>query len=172
MVVSQGPVNYTTNVNTGVKVNRDKGGATFQIECTCLNYADAFQNQTAGDTWHNDTVTGYFNYMCPSGTFVSACYNDDLLFVTSYPANSSSILVSGTAIFDQLGGFMGAPAALLVVLAIYSLGTGRNFPVISIVAMSAMGVMGALGLMVLSGEVWALLMVLTGVTIFGARKFF
>lgn len=67
---------------------------------------------------------------------------------------------------------MGAPAALLVVLAIYSLGTGRNFPIISIIAMATLGTMGALGLMILDGSIWALLMVLTGLTVFGVRKFF
>lgn len=172
VVPSQGDVNYTFPSSGGLKVNRDKGGNTFQIECTCLNYAEAFANQSVGAVWNNDTSTGFFQYTCPSGTFLTSCYNEDLLFVTSYPANSSAILVSGTAIFDQLGGFLGAPAALLVVLAIYSLGTGRNFPIISVVAMSTIGVMGALGLLVLSGQIWALLMVITGLSIFGVRKFF
>jgi hypothetical protein len=172
VIASQGDVNYTKPTTGGLKVNRDKGGATFQIECTCFSYADAFLNQTAGSSWNNETGIGAFEYTCPSGTFLTACYNDDLLFTTSYPANSSAILVSGVAIFDQLGGMLGAPAAILMVLAIYSLGTGRNFPIISILAMSAMGVMGALGLLVFSGEVWALLMVITGVSLFGVRKFF
>lgn len=172
VISSQGDVNYTKPNDAGIKVNRDKSGATFQIECTCLDYADAFLNQSSGSAWFNETVTGYHQYECPQGTAITACYNDDLLFITSYPANGSTILVSGTAMFDQLGGFLGAPAALLVVLAIYSLGTGRNFPIISVVAMAALGVMGALGLMVLSGEIWALLMVITGLSIFGVRKFF
>lgn len=171
-VISQGEVNYTFPDSGGIKVNRNDTSIPFQIECSCLDYADAFLNTTEADTWNNETSTGYLQHTCPSGTFLTACYNDDLLFITSYPANETAILVSGTAIFDQLGGFLGAPAALLVVLAIYSLGTGRNFPIISVVAMAALGVMGALGLMVLSGEIWALLMVITGLSIFGVRKFF
>ena len=139
---------------------------------TCLNFGDAFENKTAGDTWFNETATGYLEYSCPGGTFITACYNEDLLFVTSYPANATTLLVSGTAMFDQLGGFLGAPAALIVVLGIYSLATGRNFPIISVIAMAAIGIMGALGLLVLSGEIWGLLMVLTGLGLFGLRKFF
>ena len=158
IIQSQGNVNYTLpGAPFGVHVNRETGGDPFQIECTCLDFNDAFQNKTAGDTWVNETSTGYLQYSCPSGTFITACYNDDLLFVTSYPANSSAILVSGTAIFDQLGGFLGAPAALVVVLGIYSLATGRNFPIISVIAMAAIGIMGALGLLILSGEIWGLL---------------
>jgi hypothetical protein len=172
VVASEGGVNYTKGSDFGIKVNRDKSGVPFQIECACLDYADGFLNRTDVDEWNNETSVGAYQYTCSAGTFLTACYNDNLLFTTSYPANSSTILVSGTAIFDQIGGFMGAPAALLVVLAIYSLGTGRNFPIISVVAMSALGVMGALGLMVLSGQIWALLLVITGLSIFGVRKFF
>lgn len=171
VITSQGDVNYTAQED-GLHINRDKSGATFQIECGCLDYAAAFLNNTSDATWTNETAVASLLLECPGGTSIVACYNEDLLFITSYPANSSNILVSGTAIFDQLGGFMGAPAALLVVLAIYSLGTGRNFPIISVVAMSTIGVMGAFGLLILSGEIWALLMVITGLSIFGVRKFF
>ena len=47
-VQSQGTVNYTfPDTNIGINVNRDKGGDPFQIECTCLNFGDAFENKTA-----------------------------------------------------------------------------------------------------------------------------
>ena len=170
-VPAQGDVNYTM-IDNVFKINRDKGGATFQIECFIQDWADVFFD-SGGGTWYNQTVIGAYTQELPADSdHYTTCYNDDLLFSAPLPANYSNYLLPGLVIFDQLGGLMGAPSALLMVLAIYSLATGRNFPIISVIAMSVIGIMGALGLLVFDGAIWGLLMVLTGICLFGVRKFF
>ena len=170
-VPAQGDVNYTM-IDNVFKINRDKGGATFQIECFIQDWADVFFD-SGGGTWYNQTVIGaYTQELLADSDHYTTCYNDDLLFSAPLPANYSNYLLPGLVIFDQLGGLMGAPSALLMVLAIYSLATGRNFPIISVIAMSVIGIMGALGLLVFDGAIWGLLMVLTGICLFGVRKFF
>ena len=168
---SQGLVNYTLPGNNILKVNRDTGGATFQIECNYLDQSDAFFNQT-GAFWDNQSNIGYYNSTYPNNARYVICYNDAPLFSTILPTNYTTFLQPGLIIFDELGGFMGAPSALLMVLAIFSLATGRNFPVVLVIAMSVLGIMGSLALIVFSAEIWGLLMVLAGIGIFQIRKFF
>ncbi len=171
VVPSQGLVNYTFPDAGTLQVNRFQDNTTWQIECNWLDLSDAFLG-VASTEWANETAIGAARLSMPLGTAYTICYNDDELFTTATPTNYTSQLQGGLVIFDELGGFMGAPAALLVVMGIISLASGRNFPVIAVIAISTIGVMGALGLLLLDAEIWGLLVVAAGITIFGIRKFF
>lgn len=167
----QGTVNYTFPGSQIIKVNRDKGGNTFSIECAYITQSNAFFNNTDLLTWDNETVTGYYknNYQ---GFYYVTCYNDGELFTTILNQNYSNYLVPGMVIFDELGGFAGAPSVILVIIAILSLATGRNFPIIIIIAISVTGILGALQLVTFDVSIWGALIVIAGITVFGVRKFY
>ncbi len=171
IVTSQGGVNYTFDDTRGLLVNRNQSGATWQIECNWLELSDAFLGNPS-TVWTNETVIAAFSGSIPTTAAYVSCYNDDLLFTTSLPTNYTSQLQGGLVIFDELGGFMGAPAVMLVVLGLISMATGRNFPIIAVITISTIGVLGALGLLIMDGALWGFLIVAAGITIFGIRKFF
>jgi hypothetical protein len=171
IVPTQGLVNYSFPDAGTININRDLGGATFQIECNYIELSNAFLN-TESALWTNQTNIGAFSESYPQSARYVSCYNDDLLFTTAIPNNYTSQLQGGLIIFDELGGFMGAPAALLVVLGLISMATGRNFPVIAVITIATVGIMGALGLLIMDGALWGFLIVAAGITIFGIRKFF
>jgi hypothetical protein len=159
-----------------LKVNRINvpGNSTWQIECFFKEWSTAFLNGTDG-TWINTTNVGAFETQSPDPRLDSyvTCYNEDLLFFdVLVPGNFTNYIVPGLVIFDQLGGFLGAPSVLLFILAIFSWGTGRNFPIVITIGVSALGLMSALGLLILSGATWGIILVIAGLTIFGIRKFF
>ncbi len=168
---SEGLVNYTFPTNSDMKVNRDKGGTEYSIECNFISQSDAFLNKT-GDTWINFTATGFYNQPIPPGAAYVACYNAGLLFITGLPTDFDNLLVPGVVIFDELGGLMGLPAVILLLLGLITLGTGRNFPTIAVIVLSVLGIFGALGLIVFTNEIWGLIMVLGAITVFTIRKFF
>lgn len=171
-VPSQGDVNYTF-INNDLKINRDKGGATWQIECFIQDWSNTFFATDEG-TWYNQTGIGYFSqHLVASSDYYASCYNDDALFLAApLYSNFSSYLAPAAFIFDALGGFLGAPAVLMFVLAIFSWGTGRNFPVVIVIGVAALGIMGAMSLIVMASEFWAVIFVLAGIGVFGVRKFF
>lgn len=168
---AQGTINYTFPGNHIIKVNRNQSGATFQIECAYISQSNAFFNNTAGIIWDNQTTTGYYTDEY-SGFYYVTCYNDGELFSTLLAQNFTNQLVPGLVIFDQLGGFMGASSVILVIIGILSLATGRNFPIIIIIAVSVTGIMGALQLITFGPPIWAALIIVAGITVFGVRKFY
>lgn len=173
---SQGQVNYTYD-GTNFKVNRNNApnGTVWKIECQYLSWSDAFFNNTSGGTWDNQTNHGYYIHALtrPTTNYYTSCWNDGLLFSGALiTGNSTNYIIPGLVIFDQLGGFLGAPSVLIFVLAILSWGTGRNFPMVITIAVSALGIMAALGLLILNGAYWPIIFVVAGLAIFGIRKFY
>ena len=167
-------VNYTLIRNTNdfdLNFNRDIGG-TWQAECKYANLGEALAGE---GTWDNQTDIGYYTNNESTGndeTVYIACYNDDLLFtITSY-SNSTNSLVLGLSIFDNLGGLFGAPAVLLIILAVATMATGRNAPTMLIVLLTVIGIVGALGMLVLEAEVWGILVVAGAIGIFQVRRLF
>lgn len=176
VIASQGIVNYTYGGGF-FKVNRDDvpSGTTWQIECRYRTWADTFLNSRTGGTWNNVTTTGFYEYAtAPTNQDLYVeCYNEDLLFNDAViSANFTNYIQPGIQIFDALGGFLGAPSVLIFILAIFSWGTGRNFPIVIVIGVSALGIMGALGLLILEQQIWSIIFVLAGLAIFGIRKFF
>src|SRR3990172_152639 len=149
----------------------NQSGAVFSIECAYITQADAFFNSTGDLLWDNKTNTGYYSNDY-AGYYYITCYNDGELFTTILSQNYTNQLVPGLVIFDQLGGFVGAPSIILVIIAILSLATGRNFPIVIIIAVSVTGIMGAMSLIVLDPSIWAALIIIAGITLFGVRKFY
>lgn len=167
----EGNVNYTFVADNLINVNRDKNGTLFNIECQYFTQADAFLNNLDMGTWENKS-----NVMAYQGDtfgyYYVQCFNSGELFVTSIPQNYSNALVPGLVIFDQLGGFFGAPSIILVILAILSLGTGRNYPIILLIAASVTGILLALQLIILDPGLVVALIVIAGIGLFGIRKFY
>ena len=168
---TEGTVNYTFPSPNVIYVNRDKGGNVFSIECVYFTQSSAFFGDTSAGVWDNYSSTGYYqkNY---AGFYYVTCYNDDELFTTTLSQNFSNALIPGLVIFDQLGGFMGAPSIILIIIAILSLGTGRNFPIILTIAVSVTGILYALELIEIDAGIFVALVIIAGISIFGIRKFY
>lgn len=167
---TQGTVNYTIN-NNYLQVNRDKNATSFNVECQLFTQAQAFLNQMDEGDWLNETGIYYYRESV-YGYYYGQCFNDGELFTFSIPQNYNNTLVPGLVIFDQLGGFFGAPSIILVILSILSLGTGRNFPIILVIAAAVTGMLIALDLLVLDAGLVVALIVMAGIGIFGIRKFY
>lgn len=170
-------VNYTlsrTNAFThlNLKVNREP--INFQIECNYKTMWDAINREPG--TWINKTNVGFFNstkIVNSADTIYFSCYNDHLLFAFhSYGNSTENPLKAGIALFDNFGGLLGAPAIMLVVIAIFSLATGKNTPQILILSMIVVGILGAIGLIVLTDAYWGLLFVATGIGIFAMKRYY
>jgi hypothetical protein len=168
---TQGLVNYTFDDSNFLKVNRDTSGSLFNVECRFFTQAQAFQNQLSEGTWDNQTNV-LFYVSDTSGFYYLECFNDGELFITAIQQNFTNGLVPGLIIFDQLGGFFGAPSIILVILSILSLGTGRNYPIIMLIAASVTGILLALGLLTLDPGLVVAIIVMTGFGLFGIRKFY
>ena len=169
---TQGFVNYTfPGGNNIINVNRDTGGSLFNVECQYFTQADAFFNNLDQGIWDNQSNV-LFYVGDGSGFYYVQCYNDGELFVTPIPQNYSNALVPGLIIFDQLGGFFGAPSIILVIIAILSLATGRNYPIIMLIAASVTGILLALEVLVLDAGLVVAIIVMTGIGLFGIRKFY
>jgi len=168
---TQGTVNYTFVPTNTIQVNRNQSGAVFSIECAYITQSNAFFNNTELQEWDNETNTGFYSNDY-TGFYYVTCYNDGELFTTILEQNYTNQLVPGLVIFDELGGFMGAPSVILVIIAILSLATGRNFPIVIIIAVSVTGIMGAMGLVTFDPSIWAALIIIAGITLFGVRKFY
>lgn len=173
---SAGSLNYTvlrdaTTIN--VKMNRDLGG-TWKAECLTRTLSQAIGE--SGGTWNNQTVIGYYQHIQTVPTtaepYYISCYNDSLLFTTVSYLSSTNSLLLGLSIFDELGGFMGAPSVLIVILALLSMATGRNFPIVMLITASVTGILLALQLIVLDPGLVVALIVMTGISLFGIRKFY
>lgn len=168
---TQGQVNYTFADNNIIKVNRSFNGSVFNIECQYFTHADAFFDNFDLGVWDNRSNVYYYKGDVSNYYYIQ-CFNDGELFITAISQNYSNSLVPGLLIFDELGGFFGAPSIILVILAILSLGTGRNYPIILLIAASVTGILLALELLVLDPGLVVALVVMAGIGIFGIRKFY
>lgn len=168
---TQGLVNYTFPDADNIYVNRDTSGSLFNVECQYFTQANAFFNELDEGVWDNETNV-LFYIGDTNGYYYIKCFNDGELFISSIPQNYSNALVPGLIIFDQLGGFFGAPSIILVIISILSLGTGRNYPIIMLIAASVTGILLALELLVLDPGLVVALIVMTGIGLFGIRKFY
>jgi hypothetical protein len=167
---TQGTVNYTFSGNF-ISVNRDTNSVVFNIECRYLSQSEAFLNDPTGGVWDNETNTLFFVSDTSGHSYVE-CFNDGELFVTAIQQNFTNALVPGLVIFDQLGGFFGAPSIILVIISILSLGTGRNYPIIMLIAAAVTGILLALELLTLDPGLVVAIIVMTGFGLFGIRKFY
>lgn len=168
---AEGYVNYTFPGDYMLNVNRQTSGVVFNVECQYFTQADAFFNNLDVGVWDNQTNVLFYQGDT-FGYYYAICFNDGELFTISIPQDYSNALVPGLAIFDQLGGFFGAPSIILVIIAILSLGTGRNYPIIMLIAASVTGILLALELLTLDPGLVVALIVMTGFGLFGIRKFY
>ena len=143
----------------------------FNIECQYFTQADAFFNNLVLGTWDNKSNV-LFYVGDTFGYYYLQCFNDGELFIISIAQNYTNALVPGLIIFDQLGGFFGAPSIILVIISILSLGTGRNYPIIMLIAASVTGILLALELLILDPGLVVAIVVMTGFGLFGIRKFY
>ena len=168
---TQGLVNYTFSETNFLNVNRDTNSTLFNVECRYFTQTQAFQNPLTEGTWDNQTNVLFYTNDA-SGYYYVQCFNDGELFITAISQNFTNALVPGLIIFDQLGGFFGAPSVVLVIISILSLGTGRNYPIIMLIAASVTGILLALELLVLDPGLVVAIIIMTGIGLFGIRKFY
>lgn len=168
---TQGTVNYTFPGGDLINVNRDTSGVVFNIECQYFTQAQAFLNELTSGTWDNETNVLFYQGDT-TGFYYLRCFNDGELFITAISQNYTNALVPGLLIFDQLGGFFGAPSIILVIISILSLGTGRNYPIVMLIAAAVTGILLALELLTLDPGLVVAIIVMTGFGLFGIRKFY
>lgn len=162
---TQGLVNFTVTRTAdqdeiNLKVNRDLGGATFQIECLYQDNSQAAFN--GGGTWHNITGTGFLNDTLTGVTdthIYISCYNDGELFTTTSYTNSSLILF-GIDIFDEsYGSMLGVPVGIFFIAMAGSMANKRTAPTWIVVVLAMVGTMAAIGFFTINPLVWGLALV-------------
>ncbi|MEO9308976.1 MAG: fibronectin type III domain-containing protein [Nitrososphaera sp.] len=177
---SLGLVNDTNSRNANadtltVKVNRDKGGNVFDVKCRYKTTYEVLTN--APGRWYNISSAGYYRAnlnVSPLDNIYYDCFNGDepLLAGKSYGNATANPLIVGISLFDSMGGLMGAPSVMLLVIAIFSLATGKNSPQVLVLAMIVLGVLSALGLLVFSSQYWGLLMVAAAIGLFAMKRYY
>lgn len=177
---TQGLVNYTMSRTSNddiinLKINRDKGGNTFNVECFYQTTAQVSYFGTDG-TWHNYTSTGFVNdtYSNAVGKILYiTCYNDGLLFTVTNYNNSTSLLLTGIEAFDNVyGGFIGVPVGVFFLVLVAGYANQRTAPMWIIIILAIAGVMSTIGIIDLDTNVWALALIAGLLGLLVGRKFF
>ena len=178
-VSSQGLVNYTEErsddgTRSELKVNRQKDGAAFQIECLIRDPDEAFQR--TGGTWRNLTSVEYFDFnftgLEGSKNYYYSCWNDDLLFggLVSYAPVNATIAGIG-ALGDALGDFFGVNMFVFFIVLVASLATGRSAPTFLIITAATAGILDLIGAFELGNNIWSMLLIGTAIGVFAGKKF-
>lgn len=177
---TQGLVNYTSSRTSdddtiNLKINRDKNGNTFNVECLYQTTAQVSYFGTGG-TWHNYTGIGFVNdtYNDAAGKILYiTCYNDGLLFTVTNYNNSTSLLLTGIEAFDNVyGGFIGVPVGVFFLVLVAGYANQRTAPMWIIIILAIAGVMSAIGIIDLDTNVWALALIAGLLGLLVGRKFF
>lgn len=179
VVPSEGSVNYTeARLDNGevlnLKINRDKGGQTFQVECKFRDIWETINGEPG--TWVNRTTVGFYNVSMSvdaGDTVYFDCYNDNLLFSSqSYGNSTDNPLINGIRLFDNFGGLVGAQSVILIIIAIFFLATGKNSPQILVLGMIVLGVLAGLNLLVFDEAYFGLLMAAAAVGLFAMKRYY
>ena len=146
---------------------------TWNLSC---DYKTTTQVLTQGNGT-TTSVTGVSVYVdtqayADSETIYITCSDGVDLFSATSHGNIENALSTGLVLFDSLGGFMGAPAVMLMVLAIFSMATPRNAPTVLIIGLAVVGIFGSIGLLYFEDAIWGLLLVCGALGIFGIKRFF
>ncbi len=176
---AEGAVNATTARSNGedtvnIKINRNKGGAVFNVECLVqTNFQAQFGNGTG--TWYNRTQQGYYNVTVTgmrNTHLYGTCYNSgELLTFTSY--TNSSLALFGIAAFDNsYGSFIGVPVGVLFIAMAAAMASQRTAPTWIVVVLGMIGIMTTVGFFTINSSVWALAIVAGMLGLFVGRKFF
>ena len=175
-----GLMNYTTfrtnnDQDVNITINRDLSGGLFDVDCNWVNQVDALSDLSNG-VWLNHTNAAAVHDIMTFGSgetvYITCFENDVRMFVAVSYGNVSNFLAGGTAIFDSIGGFFGAPPALMIVLGIFAMATNRNAPTMLIIGLSVAGILGSVGLLFFEPAIWGALLVLGALGVFGVKKFF
>ena len=176
---AEGSVNATTHRSDGentvnIKINRNKGGNIFNVECLVqTNFQAQFGNGTG--TWINRTNVGYYNVTITgmrNTHLYGTCYNSgELLTFTSY--TNSSLALFGIAAFDNsYGSFIGVPVGVLFIAMAAAMASQRTAPTWIVVILGMIGIMTTVGFFTVDSNVWALAIVAGMLGLFVGRKFF
>lgn len=174
-----GPVNHTESRSDDgdfvyLKVNRDMGGTTFPVSCLYQTLFEALANDGEG-TWYNITDSGWYNATVPVEsipTIYITCVNPPNILFTTTLYSEENPLAAGIALFDAFGGILGAPSIILIVLAIFSLATGKNSPQVLVLALIVIGVLTSIGLIVFEANIFPMILVAGAVGIFAMRRYY
>lgn len=157
-----------------IKINRDRGGATFNIECLLQTQQQAAFEPTSG-TWINRSGTGYYNASISgfdNEPLYGTCWNSgELLTFQSY-SNGSLILFGISAFDNTYGEFLGVPVGVFFIVMLAGAASQRTAPTWIVILLAVAGVMATIGFFELDTNTWALSLVAGLLGLIVGRKFF
>lgn len=176
---AEGFVNYTTSRSSDqdtvlIRINRDQGGATFQVECLLQTQSQAAISTTVG-TWKNQSTVGYYNASISGFAgqpLYGTCYNDgELLTFQNY--GNGSLVLFGIQIFDDTyGAYLGVPVGVFFIVMLAGAASQRTAPTWIVILLAVAGVMATIGFFGLDDGTWALALVAGLLGLLVGRKFF
>jgi hypothetical protein len=165
--------NYTrTNGVMDLIVNKDNSQNTWDASCNYRTTSQVMDDQLGITSNH----TGVW-YVSESQTladidtvYVNCKDGEDTLF--SFTSFGPNRLGGGIAQLDDFfGGMTGTPVALIFVLLVAGLFTGRTAPTGILVMLALIGVLGFIGLLTLDEAVWGFLLLAGVLGIFLGKRF-
>jgi hypothetical protein len=165
--------NYTrTSGVMDLMVNKDNSQNTWDASCNYRTTSEVMDDQPGITSNH----TGVW-YVSESQTladidtvYVSCVDGEDALF--SFTSFGPNRLGGGIAQLDDFfGGMTGTPVALIFVLLVAGLFTGRTAPTGILVMLALIGVLGFIGLLTLDEAVWGFLLLAGVLGIFLGKRF-
>jgi hypothetical protein len=144
-----------------IKINRDKDGNTFNVECLLQTQSQAAFDPTAG-TWINRSGVGYYNASISgfeTEPLYGTCYNSgELLTFQSY--TNGSLILFGIQVFDDTyGAFLGVPVGVFFIVMLAGAASQRTAPTWIVILLAVAGVMATIGFFELDTNIWALSLV-------------
>ena len=165
--------NYTRNGGVmDLTVNKDNSQNTWNAVCSYKTTTEVIDGDPGIQSTHNGVwfISESQNINDADTVYVSCVDGSDTLFTfTSFGPNR---LAGGIAQLDNVfGEWTGTPVALIFVLLVAGLFTGRSAPTGILLVLALIGVLGFIGMLTIDEAVWGFLLLAGVLGIFIGKRF-
>jgi hypothetical protein len=160
-----------TNAQIALLVNRDQQ-TTWNLQCNFKTGPQVLSNSPG--TWLNQTAVWYYNqtYSVNNSTGVYIqCYDGSSLLLNLVGFNTNRIAGGITLLNDTFDSWLGVPVAMIFVLFVAGMFSGRTAPTGILLILAMIGVMGFIGLLTISNTIWAFVLLAGTLGIFIGKRF-